>query len=100
MRFTIKRTTHDYVVIRVNGEYDQHSHFNSKSGAKKIIELIEHKKLPTKKYFRVAARRLLTEEEYNKLVGNKKQKYCNQGGRRVIRNQQNQKTIIKLLTSS
>lgn len=77
MRFTIKRTTRDYVVIRVNGEYEQHSHFKSKSGARKMIELIEHNKLPDKKYFRIAAKRLLTEEEYDSLVGSKKQKYYN-----------------------
>lgn len=84
MRFTIKRTSHDYVVIRVNGEYEQHSHFRSKSGARKIIELLQHNKMPTKKYFITAAKRLLTEEEFNQLQGSKKQKYYNRGGRKVI----------------
>ena len=84
MRFTIKRTSHDYVVIRVEGEYDQHSHFKSKSGARKIIELIEHGKRPTKKYFVIAARRLLTEEEFEQLQSSGKPKYYNKGGRRVV----------------
>ena len=84
MRFTIKRTSHDYVVIRVNGTYEQHSHFRSKSGARKIIELLTHNKMPTKKYFITAAKRLLTEEEFDQLQGSKKQKYYNRGGRKVI----------------
>lgn len=84
MRFTIKKTSHDYIVIRINGEYKQHSHFRSKSGARKIIELIEHGKMPTKKYFIIAAKRLLTEEEFEQLRGCKKQRYYNQGGRRIV----------------
>ena len=86
MRFTIKKTSRDYVVIRINGEYQQHAHFKKSSGARKIIELIEHGKLPTKKYFIDAAKRLLTEEEFEQLRGGKKQKYynVNRGTRRVI----------------
>ena len=84
MRFTIKRTSHDYVVIRIGGTYDQHSHFRNKSGARKIIELLTHNQLPTKKYFKDAAKRLLTEEEYKQLKGGKKQKYYNRGGRKVV----------------
>ncbi len=84
MRFTIKRTTRDVVVIREGGEYEQHSHFRTYKGARKIIELIEHNKMPTKKYFIQAAKRLLTEEEFEELQGSKKQKYYNRGGRRVV----------------
>lgn len=86
MRFTIKRTSHDYVVIRMGGEYDQHSHFNSRSGAKKIIELIQHGKRPKKKYFIIAAKRLLTEEEFEQLQGSSKPKYVNvnKGKRRIV----------------
>ena len=77
MRFTIKRTTRDVVVIREGGTYEQHSHFRTYSGAKKIIELIQHNKMPTKKYFIKAAKRLLTEEEFENLQGTNKQKYHN-----------------------
>lgn len=86
MRFTIKKTSHDHVVIRINGEYSQHAHFRSNSGARKIIELIMHNKRPTKKYFITAAKRLLTDEEFEQLKGGRKQKYYNVGkkARRVI----------------
>jgi len=49
-------------------------------------ELIEHGKCPTKKYFITAAKRLLTEEEFNELKGGKKQKYYNVGKkvRRIV----------------
>jgi hypothetical protein len=83
VRFTIKKTSHDYVVIRIGGEYSQHAHFHRASGARKIIELLIHNKMPTKRYFVKAAKRLLTDEEFEKLQGCKKQKYYNQS-RRVI----------------
>jgi len=84
MKFTIKRTTRDVVVVRVGGEYEQHAHFKKYSGARKIIELIQHGKMPTKKYFIIAAKRLLTEEEFEQLQGTKKPKYYNRGGRKVV----------------
>lgn len=78
MSFTIISTTHDYVVIRVNGEYEQHSHFKRKSGALKLIELIRMGLMPKKPYFIKAAKRLLTEEEFKQLkIKRKKPDYVN-----------------------
>lgn len=66
--YKIKHTCRDYVVIREGGEYNQHSHFKSINGAKKVISLIQNKKLPKSYYLLVAAIRLVDDGEYkNKL---------------------------------
>mgnify|MGYP005996590619 CR=1 FL=1 len=77
MKLVIKRTSRDYLVIRVGGTYEQHAHFKSRKGAEQLIELIHKNRMPTKKYFIVAAKRLLTEEEFNNLTVKKKRNYYN-----------------------
>lgn len=78
MKLIIKRTSRDYVVVRVGGEYKNHAHFKRRSGAEKIIKLIDKRMLPNNEYFKTAAKRLLTEEEYNQLrVKKSKPNYVN-----------------------
>ena len=80
MELVIKKSTRDYVVIRVNGEYNQHSHYKDKRAALRLIETIEKGKKPNNLYDQVAAKRLLTKEEYEQLrVCRRKQMYYNVG---------------------
>ena len=80
MDFTIKRTNRDYVLIRKNGTYEQHAHFKRRSGAEKAITLIKLMVIPKSEYFRIALKRLLTEEEYSQLrVKPVKDRYYNVG---------------------
>lgn len=62
--YKIKNTCRDYVVIREGGLYSQHSHFKSIDGAKKVISLIQNKRLPKSYYLIVAAIRLVDDGTY------------------------------------
>lgn len=62
--YKIKNTCRDYVVIREGGLYSQHSHFKSINGAKKVISLIQHKRLPKSYYLLLAAYRLVDPGDY------------------------------------
>ena len=74
--FEIKKTKRDYIVIYKWGE--GHSHFREKQGAEMLIELLVQGVVPSKRYFRVAAERILPQDLFNKLrTPNKKEKYIN-----------------------
>lgn len=73
-----KRGKPDFIVIRIGGSYEQHGHFKTREGAEKIINLIKSNKLPKNKYFRDAAKRLLTEREFENLK-EPKPRYYNVG---------------------
>lgn len=62
--YKIKNTCRDYVVIKEGGLYSQHSHFKSINGAKKVISLIQNKRLPKSYYLLLAAYRLVDDGEY------------------------------------
>ena len=68
MNLRYKKIQKGYIVYRVDGEYRQHSHFASKSGAMKLIELINLRhKMPKNSYFVTAAKRILTDKEFKDL---------------------------------
>ena len=64
-----------WLLVRVGGEYSQHAHLKSKSDCIKVRHLIDINKYPYNKDFKIAMKRLLTEEEFKKL--DKKQRYFN-----------------------
>ncbi len=65
-----------WLLKRVGGSYDQHSHFFSRKDALKVRGLIDAWKYPYSKSYKIAMQRILTEEEFKTL--NKKSRYCNQ----------------------
>ena len=76
IQFDIKRNSRGYIIIRLDGEYDNHSHVTTLNGCRLLISLIRQNRLPTSKYLQESARRLLTDEEY-KTLRQKKQRYVN-----------------------
>lgn len=64
-----------WLLVRVDGDYSQHAHLKSKSDCIKVRHLIDINKYPYNKDFKIAMKRLLTEEEFKKL--DKKQRYYN-----------------------
>ena len=85
--FEIFRTNRHYIIKRKNGEYHQHSHTQTRDGCEKLLRLIVKGLLPKDDYFKQAAKRILTEEEYNSLKVKERQRYFNHNpknyGRRV-----------------
>ena len=71
--------TGGFVIIRVNGEYEQHSHVKTMGGIHQILRLIELGLEPRQPWMQEAVRRILTAEEYAKLK-RCKEKYVNRGG--------------------
>lgn len=69
-----------YLLKRENGLYKQHAHFYCYKDADKCRKLIDANLYPKNKKFLFAMKRILTDEEFNKL--NKKSKYrnVNKGG--------------------
>ena len=65
-----------YVVKRVGGEHKQHAHISTYKGCKILIDCIKKNKLPMSNYLKGSCKRLLTEEEYNRLR-KPKDKYVN-----------------------
>ena len=72
--------TGGFVIIRVNGEKEQHSHVKTMGGIHQILRLIELGLEPRQPWMQTAVRRLLTEDEYAKLK-RCKDKYVIKGGR-------------------
>ncbi len=78
MKLSIKYTEHlerPWLLKREGGAYEQHAHFYTKKEAELCRHLIDIKKYPTNKKYKIAMQRLLSEEEFKKL--NKKQRYFN-----------------------
>lgn len=75
--FKVIKTSRDYVIIRDGGTYDQHGHIRNRRTVNQLIRYIELGKLPTSRYLRECARRLLTDEEYNNLQDKRKDYYIN-----------------------
>lgn len=83
IRFDIKQNSRGYIVIRVGGDYRQHSHHKTLRSCREVIKLIELGKLPKSKYLRGSCKRLLTEEEYSQLKPSKQRYYNVNKGARV-----------------
>lgn len=56
-----------WLIKREGGKYGQHAHMHSKRDAEKVRNLIDIGKRPYSKDFLIAAKRLLTEEEFKQL---------------------------------
>ena len=73
--FEIKRTKRDYIIVRKGT--DLHSHFKSQQGCEKLMEFILQGVKPFNRYFDTACKRILSEDEYNRLRQPSKQRYIN-----------------------
>lgn len=67
IKFDIRKQSDNYIIIRVDGEYSQHAHLKTLEACKTVIHFINRNKLPKNKYFQTSCKRLLTEEEYERL---------------------------------
>ncbi len=77
---------HEYIVIRVGGEYHQHGHIKKKQSVNLLLDLISKNRLPKSEFLQGTCRRLLTEEEYCRLKPKKQMYYnSNRGVRRCSR---------------
>lgn len=79
MRLTIKYypklTKRKRILIREGGAYEQHAHFLCKKDAENVRRLIDSNKYPYNKKYKLAMKRILTEEEFKSL--NRKPMYRN-----------------------
>lgn len=64
-----------WLLKREHGKYEQHAHFHTEKAAKKCRALIDARKYPYSEEFLVAMRRILTDQEMNRL--RRKQHYTN-----------------------
>ncbi|NLB19413.1 MAG: hypothetical protein GX829_00935 [Clostridium sp.] len=55
------------VVRKYPTRYEEHSHLSSLQGAIHLIKLIDQNHMPTSKYLRESARRILKEKEFERL---------------------------------
>ncbi len=84
--FIIYATNRDYILIRKEGEYKQHSHFDRFSGAKLLVDLFYKKILPYNPYFKQAMERICFDNELTSFKQEKKkQMYYNSNGKRNVR---------------
>jgi hypothetical protein len=72
------KKVHDGYIVFIYGR-EGHAHFRSARGCQKLIRLISHGRLPKESYFRNAAKRILTDDEYESLTSNHKPEYINIG---------------------
>lgn len=80
MEFIVKRDgCHGFVVSRKNKPREYHAHISTANGARTLINFINQGLLPRSVYLQGSARRLLTDEEYQRLK-RPKQKYYNKSG--------------------
>lgn len=70
-----------WLLVRVDGEYEQHAHLKTKKDAVKVRNLIDAWKYPYYPEYKVAMKRLLTEEEFKSL--DKKLRYFNPSKKRA-----------------
>lgn len=63
------------ILIREGGAYEQHAHFLCKKDAENVRRLIDGNKYPYNKKYKIAMKRILTEEEFKSL--NRKPMYMN-----------------------
>lgn len=70
-----------WLLVRVDGEYEQHAHLKTKKDAVKVRSLIDAWRYPYCSEYKVAMKRLLTEEEFKSL--DKKLRYFNPSKKRA-----------------
>lgn len=78
MKLTIKhypKLERPWLLKREHGDYDQHAHFYTEKEAKCCRRLIDQGRYPYEKKYKIAMKRLLSEEEFKAL--RKKQRYFN-----------------------
>jgi len=75
IQFIIKKV-HDGWIVTVDGR-DEHSHFNKRKGCLILVKTLYKGKMPKKPYFREAARRILTVDEFGSLIDHQKPHYIN-----------------------
>ena len=79
MKLTIKYYSklpkRKWLLKREGGAYEQHAHFLCKKDALNVRRLIDSKKYPYNKKYKIAMQRILTEEEFKSL--NSKPMYRN-----------------------
>nr|DAL69736.1 MAG TPA: hypothetical protein [Caudoviricetes sp.] len=64
-----------WLIKREGGNYEQHAHMHTKKDAETVRRIVDAGKYPYCKEYKIAAQRLLTEEEFKRLQ--KKQRYFN-----------------------
>lgn len=80
MEFIIKKDSErGYIISRKDGEYSQHAHIKTLNGCRQLLYLIRKGLLPKDKYLQGSARRLLYDDEYERLK-KPKDKYFNKSG--------------------
>ena len=70
-----------WLLVRVDGEYEQHAHLKTKKDAVKVRNLIDSWRYPYCPEYKVAMKRILTEEEFKSL--DKKLRYFNPSKKRA-----------------
>lgn len=60
------KKVHGGYVVFIKGR-EAHAHFNNERGCLKLIRLLRYGRIPSEPYFRNAAKRLLTAEEFEAL---------------------------------
>ena len=72
----IIKKVHDGWIVTIDGR-DEHSHFNKRKGCLILIKTLYQGKMPNNPYFREAARRILTDDEFSSLIDHQKPHYIN-----------------------
>lgn len=75
IKFKPRCNDRPWLLVREGGDYEQHAHLKSKSDCIKVRHLIDINKYPYNSEYKIAMKRLLTEEEFKSL--DKKQRYYN-----------------------
>lgn len=83
IKFKPKCEERPWLLVRVDGEYEQHAHLKTKKDAVKVRNLIDAWKYPYCRDYKVAMQRLLTEEEFKSL--NKKLRYFNPSKKKSVK---------------
>lgn len=75
--FKILQTGRDFIVANTHLKYKNHAHFRKLKDIYKFINIINKGLLPRSFYWKEAARRLLSVEEYGQLRDKRKPRYVN-----------------------
>jgi len=73
--YVIKKV-HDGWIVTIEGR-KEHGHFKKRKGCLLLLKSLKKGKMPDKSYFREAARRILTDDEFRSLIDHRKPHYIN-----------------------
>lgn len=76
--FVIKHTSHGDWIVH-HKDRDNHSHFKQRTGCIKLVQMICKGRMPAKDYWVIAAKRVLTDDEFMALQDKRKPHYINIG---------------------